>query len=111
MYDVQVVLIDAGKITTPIWDKARNHPGYFGPEHGSILAFRDKLIDKQIATSISVQKVDDILIEAVTAKRVRVRYLVMRHKWKFNLIRRLPAAWVDSLIQKNLRKQSGFRPF
>lgn len=111
MHDIQVVLINAGNIRTPIWHKARTLPSYLGKEYQSILEFKEKLIDKQIAESIPVKAIDDVVIKAVTSRKVKVRYLVMRQAWKFRLMRLLPAKWVDNLIQKRLRNKSGIRPF
>lgn len=111
MHDIQVVLINAGNIRTPIWHKARTLPSYLGKEYQSIMEFKEKLIDKQIAESIPVKAIDDVVIKAVKSGKVRVRYLVMRHAWKFRLMRMLPARWVDQLIQKRLRNSSGIRPF
>lgn len=111
MFDIQVVIIEPGNISTPIWSKARKAPAYFGPEHDSILAFKEQLIDIQIARSIPVVEVDNVILKAVSAKKVKVRYQVMQGKWKFNLIRCLPTKWVDTMIGKRLRDKSGIRPF
>lgn len=111
MHDIQVVIIEAGNITTPIWEKARQGSSYFGAEYESILAHKDQMLDGLIADGIPVRYVDEIVLRAVTQSKVRPRYLVKKQKWKFNLIRLLPAKWVDQMIANNLRKKSGIRPF
>jgi NAD(P)-dependent dehydrogenase (short-subunit alcohol dehydrogenase family) len=111
MYDIQVVLIIAGKIATPIWGKAKTGKSYFGPEYDSILAFKDQLIDRMITQGLPVSSVDKIVLKAVTDRNPRLRYYVIPEKWRFFLMRKLPAKWVDRLISKKLKAKSGFRPF
>jgi NAD(P)-dependent dehydrogenase (short-subunit alcohol dehydrogenase family) len=111
MYDVQVVLIQAGNIATPIWEKARTTSSYLGPEYESIRAFKDKMLDDLIARGMPVSAIDEVIIKAVTQKAVKVRYLIRPQKWKFQLIRLLPAKWIDRMIAKKLRDRSGIRPF
>lgn len=111
MYDVQVVIIEAGNISTPIWEKAKKLPSYFGPEYDSILAFKDHIIDGMIAKGMPLAAMDEIVLKSIAGRDVKPRYLIRPQKWKFNLIRRLPATWVDRLIKKNLQKRSGIRPF
>lgn len=111
MYDIQVVIIEGGNIATPIWEKAKKTPSYFGPEYDTILAFKDQMIDGLISKGMPLKAINDVIIKTVMDKSVKARYLVRPQKWKFNLIRLLPAKWVDQLIQRNLQKRSGIRPF
>ena len=111
MHDIQVVIIEAGNITTPIWEKARQGPSYFGAEYESILQHKDRMLDGLIADGIPVRFVDDIVLKAVMQSKIKPRYLVKKKKWLFHLIRLLPAKWVDQMIASNLRKKSGIRPF
>ncbi len=107
MHDIQVVLIEAGNIATPIWEKAKKSIPHFGPEHASILALREKLVDKQIADTIPVTMMDQLILKIVMKKKVKVRYMIRRQKWLFNIIRRLPAKWIDHLMHSKLRRMSG----
>ena len=111
MHDIQVVIIEGGNIATPIWEKAKKTPSYFGPEYDSILAFKDKIIDGLIAKGMPLKVINDVIIKTVMDKSVKARYLVRPQKWKFNLVRLLPTKWVDRMIHRNLQKQSGIRPF
>jgi len=111
MYDVQVVLIEPGSIITPLWDKAKENTSYFGPEYASILDFKDKVIEQNVATGLPLEAMDKVLLAAVMNQKVRVRYLVRAGKWKFQLIRMLPARWVDRLVRKKLQERSGIRTF
>ncbi|HEX5113355.1 MAG TPA: SDR family NAD(P)-dependent oxidoreductase [Saprospiraceae bacterium] len=111
MYDIQVVLIEPGSIRTPIWIKAKEKPTYFGPEHDGILAFKDKVIDKNIQESLAPEAIDKVMLKAISGKRVKPRYIIKSGKWKFQLIRLLPTRLVDKMIRKNLQSRSGIRPF
>lgn len=103
MYDIQVVVIEAGSIDTRIWDKAQSAPDYTGPEYEGLSAFRSRMIDHQKKTSMPVESIGSLILNVIVSRKVRVRYLLRRKKWKFNLIRFLPAAWVDRMIHKGLR--------
>jgi NAD(P)-dependent dehydrogenase (short-subunit alcohol dehydrogenase family) len=111
MYDIQVVILEPGNIQTPIWEKAKQKPTYFGQEYASIMEFKDRIIDNNIKMASPLKLVDDVILKAVRNKKVNVRYLIRAEKWKFSLIRNLPVKWVDALIRKKLQKKSGFRPF
>lgn len=111
MYDIQVVIIEGGNIATPIWEKAKKTPSYFGPEYDSILAFKNQMIDGLIAKGMPLKAINDVIIKTVMNKSVKARYLVRPQKWKFNMVRFLPSKWVDRLIHRNLQRRSGIRPF
>ena len=111
MHDIQVVLIEPGSIITPLWHKAKENPSYFGEEYASILEFKDRVISQNLETGLPLQAMDKVLLAAVRNKKVRVRYLIRAQKWKFNLIRLLPAKWVDNMVRKKLQERSGIRPF
>ena len=111
MYDVQVVLIEPGSIITPLWHKAKENPSYFGEEYASILDFKDKVIHQNLETGLPLEAMDKVILAAVQNPKVRVRYLVRAQRWKFILIRMLPARWVDRMVRKKLQEKSGIRPF
>ena len=111
MYDIQVVLIEPGNIKTPIWTKAKVRPTYFGPEYDGILDFKEKIIDNNIESGLEPEVLDRVMLKAITARKVKPRYLVRRQKWKFQLIRLLPVRMVDKMIRKRLQSRSGIRPF
>ena len=111
MYDIQVVIIEPGSISTPIWQKAKEADSYSGPEYESIIAFREKIIESNIRQSLPVELVSDRILKSIRDRKVRNRYLIKAGAWKFNLIRMLPSAWVDRIIRKKLMNKSGFRPF
>ncbi len=107
MYAIEVVLIEAGSIATQIWDKAKESPMYSGPEYDPILSSRSEMVDRQMNQAMSLDIMDDLIVKIIGQKRVRVRYLLRRKKWKFHLLRWLPTKWVDQKIHKVLRSKSG----
>lgn len=111
MYDVGVVLLEPGKIKTPIWEKAKAGTSWFGPEYASILKFKDQIIDSNISSSQPLAVTNEAILHAVRSKKVRNRYLLVRKKWKFRLLTALPSAWIDRMIRKKMIRESGFRPF
>ncbi len=111
MHDIQVVLIEPGSIITPLWQKAKDNPSYFGEEYASILEFKDRVINQNLETGLPLQAMDKVIMAAVRKPKVRARYLVRAQKWKFSLIRMLPTKWVDNMVRKKLQEKSGIRPF
>lgn len=110
MYDIQVVLIQPGNIATPIWVKAKEAPVFSGPEYDTIMSHRNRMVSKHEAASLPLHVIDQLLLTTVQSKKVSVRYLVRRQKWKFNLMRWMPAQWTDRVIHKVLRAKSGLKP-
>ncbi len=111
MYDIQVVLIEPGNIITPIWNKAKTSEYYSGPEYDSITAYKEKLIDDNIRQGLKAEIVADRILKSVRNKEVKLRYLIRAKAWKFRLIQIVPVRWVDKLIRKKLKSNSGIRPF
>jgi NAD(P)-dependent dehydrogenase (short-subunit alcohol dehydrogenase family) len=111
MHDIQVVLIEPGSIITPLWQKAKDNPSYFGEEYASILEFKDRVINQNLETGLPLQAMDKVILAAVRNPKVRVRYLIRAQKWKFSLVRILPTKWVDHMVRKKLQQKSGIRPF
>ena len=111
MYDVQVVLLEPASIRTPIWTKAKEYTPWFGPEYESIRTFKEKIIDRNVEGGMNADMLDSYIMKAVRSRKVKPRYLVHKQKWKFNLVRWLPAQWVDRMIRKRLQAGANIRPF
>ena len=107
MYNIQVILIEAGNIATPIWAKAMVSPNYSGPEYDAILKNRNNMVARHQADALPLKVMDQLMLKTIQSKKVKVRYLIRRQKWKFNLMRWLPAKWTDLIIHKVLRAKSG----
>lgn len=110
LYDVGVVLLQPGKIKTPIWEKAKAGPDYSGTEYADLYRMRDKILDQNFAEGLPVQALARPLMKAVAASRINTRYLVVRRPWLFTFLTALPASLVDRMIRRTLRRRTGFRP-
>jgi len=110
MHDVQVVLIQPGKIRTPIWHKAGGGPDFAGTEYESLFREKERILARNHAEGLPVDALSPALLEALQAPRPRKRYLVVKGAWRHRLLTRLPAGILDRMIAKALRKRTGFRP-
>ncbi len=108
--DVKVVLIQPGKIRTPIWEKAKSGPDYADTPYAEIFQFKDKILERNIEEGLPVDALSATLLRSVRSRRVRNRYLVVRRAWLFRLVTGLPSGWLDRIIRRKLRSRTGFRP-
>lgn len=102
---VSVVLVQPGRIATPIWDKgeeqlARSRDG------STLLPLARKVgryaIDRGKRTGIAPVEVARVVHLALVARKPRARYLVARERWEYRLIRLLPSRAVDWLVAKEI---------
>jgi NAD(P)-dependent dehydrogenase (short-subunit alcohol dehydrogenase family) len=107
MDDIEVVVIQPGNINTPMWSKAKESLAWLGPEYEPIRKFKDTIIEENVKSSYPSSVVTEKIVHAVRNAKVRNRYLVRKDLFKFRLIQWMPASWVDSLIRRKLRKESG----
>jgi NAD(P)-dependent dehydrogenase (short-subunit alcohol dehydrogenase family) len=105
MYDIQVVIIQAGSIKTPLWGKAAGAEMFLGKEYTHLKTFKDKVIAQNLASALPVEQVSRLVVKIIRMKRVRARYLIKSGAWKFRLFRRIPDSWIDKLIRKKLKSQ------
>jgi NAD(P)-dependent dehydrogenase (short-subunit alcohol dehydrogenase family) len=108
--DVKVVLIQPGKIRTPIWEKAKSGPDYADTPYADIFRHKDKVLERNMEEGLPVDALSAALIRSVRSPRVRNRYLVVRRHWLFRLMTGLPSGWLDRIIRRKLRARTGFRP-
>lgn len=110
MDDVRVVLIQPGKIRTPIWEKAKAGPDFADTPYADIFQHKDKILDRNMEEGLPVDALSPALLRSVRSRRVRNRYLVVRRSWLLRLLTSLPSGWLDRLIHRKLRSRTGFRP-
>jgi NAD(P)-dependent dehydrogenase (short-subunit alcohol dehydrogenase family) len=108
--DVKVVLIQPGKIRTPIWEKAKSGPDYAATPYADIFRHKEKVLERNMEEGLPVDALSATLIRSVQSPRVRNRYLVVRRPWLFRLMTGLPSGWLDMIIRRKLRARTGFRP-
>jgi NAD(P)-dependent dehydrogenase (short-subunit alcohol dehydrogenase family) len=112
--DVQVVLVEPGAIATPIWDR-----GIAGADalwaampaaaHGRYGALVDALRTRGLALGtqgLPPEEAAAVIVEALTARRPRTRYVIGRQaRIQSALARLLPDRAVDALLERLLNNR------
>ena len=92
---VQVALVEPGSVATPIWDKARAEgeqltvPPNLQREYGHIPAAMNKALKDTADRGVPPEQVAQTIERALTARRMRARYLVGRDAKAMVFVRRL----------------------
>ena len=104
--DLPVITIQPGPVKTPIWDKAKQAENkYDNGLYASIMAQKEKIIDKTIANAIAPSRIAFAVQKALESKRPKMRYMVAKDSWKIKLVSYyLPDRWVDNLFKKSIKK-------
>jgi NAD(P)-dependent dehydrogenase (short-subunit alcohol dehydrogenase family) len=93
--DVQVTLIEPASVATPIWDKANadaeqvSIPPEFQAEYGEVPAAMKKVVQSVARRGMPAEQVAETIARALTAPRMKARYLVGREAKAMLLTRRL----------------------
>jgi NAD(P)-dependent dehydrogenase (short-subunit alcohol dehydrogenase family) len=80
--DVQVALVEPAAVATPIWGKSRaegdrvNVPPGLQAEYGHALAAMDKALQGSARRGIPAERVAKTIERALTARRMKARYLI-----------------------------------
>jgi NAD(P)-dependent dehydrogenase (short-subunit alcohol dehydrogenase family) len=109
LYGIDVIVIGPGAVATPIWDKAEN--GEYGPyrttDYGTILDRFAQYFIAEGRKGLASEAVGDVVYQALTAAKPRVRYAVVPRKFQnWTLPRLLPRRVLDRLIGR----QTGLLP-
>jgi NAD(P)-dependent dehydrogenase (short-subunit alcohol dehydrogenase family) len=92
---VQVALVEPGSVATPIWDKARAEgdqltvPANLQREYGHIPAAMNKALKDTAERGVPPEQVAQTIERALTARRMKARYLVGRDAKAMVFVRRL----------------------
>jgi NAD(P)-dependent dehydrogenase (short-subunit alcohol dehydrogenase family) len=82
--NVQVALVEPGSVATPIWDKARETgdqvvvPPQLQKEYGKVPAAMDKALQDTAKRGVPAEQVAQTIERALSARRMRSRYVVGR---------------------------------
>jgi NAD(P)-dependent dehydrogenase (short-subunit alcohol dehydrogenase family) len=82
--NVQVALVEPGSVATPIWDKARQTgdqvvvPPQLQREYGKVPAAMDKALQDTAKRGVPAEQVAQTIERALSAKRMKSRYVVGR---------------------------------
>jgi NAD(P)-dependent dehydrogenase (short-subunit alcohol dehydrogenase family) len=106
---VQVALIEPGSVSTPIWDKSRAEaervtvPAELQREYGHVPAAMDKVLKDTERRGVPPEQVAETIERALTAKRMKARYVVGRDaKVMLVLKQLLPDHLFDALARRAL---------
>jgi len=106
---VQVTLIEPGSVATPIWDKSRaesdkvNVPPELQREYGHVPAAMDKVLTDTARRGVPPEQVAETIQRALTARRMKARYVVGRDAKAMLVARRLlPDHVFDALARRAL---------
>lgn len=93
--NVQVALIEPGSVATPIWDKGRAQsetlsvPPELQQQYGHVPAAMDKVLSDTAKRGVPPEQVAQTIHRALTAKRMKARYVVGRDAKAMLVARRL----------------------
>jgi NAD(P)-dependent dehydrogenase (short-subunit alcohol dehydrogenase family) len=93
--NVQVALIEPGSVATPIWEKTREVeekltiPETLQAEYGHVPAAMKKTIESTASRGVPPEQVAETIEVALTAKRMKARYVVGRDARAMIAMRRL----------------------
>jgi NAD(P)-dependent dehydrogenase (short-subunit alcohol dehydrogenase family) len=82
--DIQVALIEPGSVATPIWDKGRAEadalsiPAELQEQYGHVPAAIDKVLQETARRGVAPELVAETIERALTARRMKARYVVGR---------------------------------
>lgn len=106
---IKVILIQPGRITTPIWDKGETLLKGLKPPVDSKFTIvgqqvGEYAVRKGRTAGWPPSKVAEVVYQAFMVPKPKVRYLVAEHKFKYRMIKILPATKVDEMASKELLK-------
>jgi NAD(P)-dependent dehydrogenase (short-subunit alcohol dehydrogenase family) len=93
--NIQVALVEPGSVATPIWGKGRaeahrvNVPPQLEDQYGHVPAAMDKVLADTARRGISPERVAETIERALTARRMRARYVVGRDARAMLFVNRL----------------------
>jgi NAD(P)-dependent dehydrogenase (short-subunit alcohol dehydrogenase family) len=106
---VRVALIEPGAVATPIWDKSRAQLGRVSvpPEleeaYGKVPAAMDRVMSNSARRGVPVEVVATAIERALTARRMRARYVIGRDARAMLLAKRLlPEPLFDRVARRAL---------
>jgi hypothetical protein len=105
-YGVKVIIIEPGRITTPIWDKGENNLNKYADSLFAIeaKAIGEYAIRKGKTTGLAPIEVAKTVYHVLIAANPKLRYIVAENKLEYQMIKILPASSVDKLAMKKVQK-------
>lgn len=105
LFGIDVILIEPGPIKTPIWEKGTSEKVEERFKDSRFLhalkKFQSEFVAKAIQNAWTSEKAAKIIFDAFSARKPKVRYLLMPGRFKnWTLPRLLPTRTVDKFIAK-----------
>jgi NAD(P)-dependent dehydrogenase (short-subunit alcohol dehydrogenase family) len=103
---VKVVIVQPGRVATPIWDKGEEMLDRKGTEPFASVARRlgEHAIMKGKSTGLPPAAIARVVREALLKEKPRLRYLIAPSTLKYSIIKLLPGSRVDALVKKEFEK-------
>jgi NAD(P)-dependent dehydrogenase (short-subunit alcohol dehydrogenase family) len=106
-HGVKVILIQPGRIATPIWDKTEKtiDPEKLGKSmfRDEALALAEYSIRKGKSEGLPPKAVAETIYNALTLSNPKLRYIVAKNSLEYKLIKILPAQWVDRMVSNKIK--------
>ncbi len=104
---VKVIIIQPGRIATPMWDKGGEQLDRKGTSPFIEVARKigEHAIMKGKATGLPPEAIARVVHTALTKKKPQLRYLVAPSTLKYRIIKLLPGSGVDAMVKKELMKE------
>jgi NAD(P)-dependent dehydrogenase (short-subunit alcohol dehydrogenase family) len=110
-HGLKVILIEPGRITTPIWNKGeeiliktKDLTSIFSKE---ARAMGEYAIRKGKTTGLAPIEVAKTVHHALTIAKPKLRYIVAKNSFEYQLMKILPAWYVDKLVLKKVQSVTG----
>lgn len=107
-HGMKVILIEPGRIRTPIWIKAERMVKEVKPSQSvfwrEARAMGRYAIRKGKTGGLPPIAVAKVVHTALTCANPKLRYMIAKNKFEYQLMKILPASYVDRLIIKKIQK-------
>ena len=105
-YGVKVIIIEPGRITTPIWDKGEKNLNKYADSLFAVeaKAIGEYAIRKGKTTGLAPIEIAKTVYHVLIAANPKLRYIVAENKLEYQMIKILPASYVDKLAMKKVQK-------
>lgn len=106
LHDVKVVIIQPGRIKTPIWDKGENEIDKFKGSMFEKLGRKiaEYAVRKGRTDSLDPKKVAELVHKALTIDNPKTRYMIVPDKFRNKMLKILPDKKIDKVIEKEFKK-------
>ena len=105
-YGVKVIIIEPGRVTTPIWDKGEKSLNQYADSlfAAEARAIGEYAIRKGKTTGLAPLEVAKKVYQVLTIPNPKLRYIVAKNKFEYQMMKILPASYVDKLTLKKIQK-------